>query len=149
MKNDNEKLMKQIINKKINMISNISELEKTLCKLIKDYHIEKINNETYNLEEILDFYKKDMELQEFSKNTIKNKMYLLKHFCNFVKKDINEITVLDIKSYLNFKKQTVKSSTINGILDNLKAFFTWSVEEGYIENNPVKKVKKLKQAKRI
>lgn len=149
MSRDNEKIIKEILNRVEGDTVNIDNLEEILCDTVRQYRIEKINNGKYNLEQILSLYKTDMEMQEFAENTIKNRMYTLKHFINFVKKNIEEITVIDLKAYLNMKRKSVKASTINGLIASLKAFFSWAVEEEYIEFNPAKKLKKLKEGIRL
>lgn len=85
MSRDNEKMIKDIMNKVENNISK-NELEEILYDTVRQYHVEKINNKKYNLKEIISLYKTDMEIQEYAKNTIKNRMYFLNNFINFVKK---------------------------------------------------------------
>lgn len=149
MKNDNEKLVKEIINKTENITSNTEELEIILCDIVRKYHTEKVNKEKYNFEQILELYKMDMQMQGYAKNTIKNRIYMLKHLCKFLKKDIEDVTIIDLKAFLNYKRETIQPQTINGIMAQIKSFFSWCVEEGYIEHNPSKKLKKIKVGKRL
>lgn len=143
MSRDNEKMIKDIMNRVENNISK-DELEEILYDTVRQYHVEKIDNKKYNLKEIISLYKTDMEIQEYAKNTIKNRMYFLNNFISFVKKDIEDITVVDLKAYLNMKRKTTMPSTINGFIASLKAFFSWAVEEGYIDINPANRLRKTK-----
>lgn len=143
MSRDNEKMIKDIMNRVENNISK-DELEEILYDTVRQYHVEKIDNKKYNLKEIISLYKTDMEIQEYAKNTIKNRMYFLNNFISFVKKDIEDITVVDLKAYLNMKRKTTMPSTINGFIASLKAFFSWAVEEGYIDINPASRLRKTK-----
>lgn len=148
MSRDNEKMIKDIMNKVENNISK-SKLEEILYDTVRQYHVEKIDNKKYNLKEIISLYKTDMEIQEYAKNTIKNRMYFLNNFINFVKKDIEDITIVDLKAYLNMKRKTTIPSTINGFIASLKAFFTWAVEEGYIDINPANRLRKTKVGSKL
>lgn len=149
MSKDNEKIIQQILNRVEDTLISKTQLEEILCDVVKRFHIERIDDNNYNLEQIISFYKEDMEMREFSPRTIKNRMYTLRHFCEFINKDIQDITVVDLKAFLNHKKKTVKASTVNGFIDLLKGFFSWCMEEDYIETNPAKKLKKLRQGKRF
>lgn len=149
MTKDNEKLIQQIINQMGDTLISKIQLEEILCDVIRRFRVEKIDDKKYNLKEILEFYKEDMKMQEFSKNTIKNRMYTLNCICDFINKDVEDITIIDLKAFLNFKKKTTQASTINGYIDLMKSFFCWCVEEGYIETNPAKKLRKLKQIKKV
>lgn len=67
----------------------------------------------------------------------------------FIQKDIEDITIVDLKAWINTKRKEVQASTINGLMATIKAFFTWAVEEGYMESNPTKKLRKVKQETKI
>lgn len=70
MNRDNEKLIKDITNRIDGNITK-EELEEILCDVIRNYKVDKINYEKYNLEQIMSLYQSDMELQGFTKSTIK------------------------------------------------------------------------------
>lgn len=145
----NEKLIRDIIdNIKTDNIS-IEELKSILCKVVRMYNIQEIRSDRIDSPQILIMYKQDMELQEFAVDTIKNKMYTLNNFIRFIDKDIEDITTLDIKVYLSEQKKSLQSSTINGYIDTLRAFFTWAVEEDIIKINPLNKIKKLKESSKV
>ena len=149
MKNDNEKLIKQIMNHIKNNVITKDEIEKILYETIRDFNIEINIHQKHNNQDILDEYKQDMETLDYSNGTIKNRMYTLKHFLDYINKEIPQITVVDLKAYLNFKKKSVKTSTINGLISVIKSFFSWLVEEEYIDKNPTKKIRKIKEPQRI
>ena len=125
------------------------DLEKILYDVVRNYDIELINKKGNNTQEILDEYKQDMETLDYASGTIRNRMYTLKYFLDYVNKEIPQITVVDLKAYLNFKKKSVKTSTVNGLISVIKSFFSWLVEEEYIDKNPTKKLRKIKEPQRI
>lgn len=149
MKNDNEKLIKQIMNHIKNNVITKDEIEKILYETIRDFNIEINIHQKHNNQDILDEYKQDMETLDYSSGTIRNRMYTLKYFLDYINKEIPQITVVDLKAYLNFKKKSVKTSTINGLISVIKSFFSWLVEEEYIDKNPTKKIRKIKEPQRI
>lgn len=66
--------------------------------------------------------------------------------------EVEEITSKHIKAYLmNFKNKGLTESYINGIHKNIRSFFRFCVEEGYIDEkrNPVLGVKWMKEPKVI
>ena len=149
MSKDNEKMIKQIMNKIVDNTIEKDDLEKILYDVVRNYDIELINKKGNNTQEILDEYKQDMETLDYASGTIRNRMYTLKYFLDYVNKEIPQITVVDLKAYLNFKKKSVKTSTVNGLISVIKSFFSWLVEEEYIDKNPTKKLRKIKEPQRI
>jgi integrase/recombinase XerD len=149
MNKDNEKIIKQIMNKIVDNSIEKNDLEKILYDVVRNYDVELINKKENNTEEILEEYKQDMETLDYASGTIKNRIYTLKYFLDYVNKEIPQITIVDLKAYLNFKKKSVKISTVNGLISVIKSFFSWLVEEEYIEKNPTKKLRKLKEPQRI
>lgn len=148
MVKDCEKLINEIINNVVNT-SNMEEFKILLYDIVRNYNIEEINKKDLNLQEILYLYKLDMESQDYSKNTIRNTMYSLKEFIKYMNKNIGDITLIDLKFYISYKKQKVQSPTLNGLIAKIKAFFSWCMEEGYIKVNPSNKLKKLKESNKI
>lgn len=144
-----KKMIKQIMNKIVDNTIEKDDLEKILYDVVRNYDIELINKKGNNTQEILDEYKQDMETLDYASGTIRNRMYTLKYFLDYVNKEIPQITVVDLKAYLNFKKKSVKTSTVNGLISVIKSFFSWLVEEEYIDKNPTKKLRKIKEPQRI
>ena len=142
---DNEKMIKEILKKIESEDISKEKLEEILCDTIRNYNVSKIQPKEYNSSQILEDYKIDMESLNYSNNTIKNKLYVLNKMFKFINKDIQDITIIDLKAYLNYKKDNCKSSSVNTLMSTIKAFFTWCYNEEYIPNNPSSKLKKIKQ----
>lgn len=67
---------------------------------------------------------------------------LLKAFSSW---KIKDITAHDIENYISQRKATLKNSTINREVACIRHMFNKAVEWGYLNNNPLRTVKKLKE----
>lgn len=148
MVKDCEKLINDIL-EKINNVSNINELKVLLYDIVRDYNIEQIDKKDLNLQEIIQLYKLDMESQGYAKTTIRNTMYSLNEFVKYMNKNLENITLIDLKYYISYKKQKVQPTTLNGLITKIKTFFSWCLEEGYITTNPSDKLKKIKEGNKV
>ena len=64
--------------------------------------------------------------------------------------DIEQVKPTDLKAYIFYKfDNNAKETYINGIIKNMRAFFKYAVENEYIANNPVFKVKWAKESKTL
>lgn len=88
MNKDNEKMIKQIMNKIVDNSIEKNDLEKILYDVVRNYDVELINKKENNTEEILEEYKQDMETLDYASGTIKNRIYTLKYFLDYVNKEI-------------------------------------------------------------
>lgn len=62
--------------------------------------------------------------------------------------DIEQIKPADLKAYIFYKlDNNAKETYINGIIKTMRAFFKYAIENEYIANNPVLKVKWAKESK--
>lgn len=90
------------------------------------------------------------KLDGCSKNTLENYSLILKKFCTFIQKDIEQIDSMDIRRYLAmYSKAGVKNSTLATIISTLKSFFGWLENEEYIQKSPMRKIKNIKVEKRV
>ncbi|MGG0275946.1 tyrosine-type recombinase/integrase [Bacillus rhizoplanae] len=109
------------------------------------------------LEDIYKEFLYDLEIKNFSIRTIKGYRNNNRAFLNFLKNEfdideVDEIMTKHIKAYLmNLKNKGLTESYINGIHKNLRSFFRFCIEEGYIteKRNPILGVKWMKEPKVI
>ncbi|WP_127545651.1 MULTISPECIES: phage integrase N-terminal SAM-like domain-containing protein [Paenibacillus] len=107
------------------------------------------------LEDVYREFLFDLEIKNYSVRTNKgyrnNNRAFLNFLCNeFAVIEIEEVSTSHIKAYLmNLKKKGLSESYINGIQKNIRSFFKFILEEGYIaeKRNPVLGLKWLKQPK--
>ncbi|WP_242966450.1 phage integrase SAM-like domain-containing protein [Clostridium sp. BSD9I1] len=98
------------------------------------------------LNDILNEFIFDCQVKNYSKRTVKSYRNNNALFFNFLCKEfqitqLDEVKPIHIKSYLKFLMQKgLKPTYANGILKNIRAFFRYSIQEEYIEENPCLKV---------
>lgn len=106
------------------------------------------------MEQILNIYLSDLELNNFSTKTIKtyrnNLLQLIRHLNSMDITNIEDIAPLHIKQFIAFKRENNCSAVyINNLLKCYRPFFNWCIDMEYIEVNPMTKIKNLKAPKPI
>jgi len=87
-----------------------------------------------------------LNLRGRAETTIDNYENFLNYFIGFVDKEINTITVRDIRKVLMWEKKEKgnKKSTISTKVSIIKSFFSWLEVEEIITSNPANKIEKPK-----
>lgn len=124
-------------------------LSNLLYKCTQNVEMKLLNEEDGDFLTYIDIYANSMKLEGLSEETIKNKCYTLKALNRYLEKDINKISVADLKMYILHKQTTCKSNTLNTIITTIKSFFNFLYNEGYLDINPSRKLKKVKEEKRL
>lgn len=124
-------------------------LNDVLYKCTQNVEITALEKEEGDFLTYIDIYANSMRLEGLAPGTIRNKCYSLKELNRYLEKDINKISVADLKMYILHKQSNCKQSTLNTIITTIKAFFSFLCDEGYIEVNPSRKLKKVKEEKRL
>lgn len=74
----------------------------------------------------------------------------LGRFSNYMRKNVEDITSMDIRMYLaNRAKENIKNTTLANDTDVLRGFFNWLEDEEYIQKSPMRKIKTPKVEKRL
>lgn len=95
-------------------------------------------------------YLASRKIEGLSVNSVKQYGRILGRFSNALRRNVEDITTMDIRIYLaNFSKTGVKNTTLATHTDSIRRFFKWLVDEEYIERNPLNKIKTPKVEKRI
>lgn len=107
------------------------------------------------LNDILEEFLVELEIQNYSPRTIKtyrnNNLLLF----TFIKNEygiveIEKVKSVHIKQYIKFlQKNKRKTSYINGIIKNFRAYFKYAYKEEYIETNPIDKVGWVREQKTV
>lgn len=85
-----------------------------------------------------------------SSRTIESYGRHLGRFSRSMRKNIEDVTAMDVRIYLaNYSKTGVKNTTIATETDILRGFFKWLEDEEYISKSPMRKIKTPKVEKRI
>lgn len=132
---------------------NISKAKNIINEILYQYEIspkETLPATLDNTNETIFMFLSTKKIDGLSKNTLKSYSRHLLRFSNYMNKDVESITSMDIRMYLaNYSKTGVKNSTIATETDILRVFFQWLEDEEYIVKSPMKKVKTPKVDKRI
>jgi integrase/recombinase XerD len=90
------------------------------------------------------------KLDGLSDLTLKNYKQHLLRFARFTQKEVHNITTMDIRMYLaNYGSGGQKKSTISTEISYLKSFFSWLKNEGYINEDPMCRIKNIKTEKKV
>ncbi|GAB6282286.1 MAG: site-specific tyrosine recombinase XerD [Ignavibacterium sp.] len=111
---------------------------------------EKFSNETF-VKEYLTYLKLEKNLAD---NTIKSYLTDINSFFNFLKdediKDLNEIQAKDANNFfIALKNIGLQPSSASRYYSSLKGFFKYLYLSGYIQNNPIDKIRAPKTSKKI
>ena len=156
-----QELSNNIINSMIPYLNpnQVNLLSATLTKELYDYDIIKKNTEIvsnyddyYSTNELyLKKYSLEKRVQGMSEKTIYQYIYSTRKFLNAIQKDFHNINKDDVTYYFAILLKSGKVS--NTSLDNtrrfISPFFVWCLENDYIEKNPFKGIKRIKQEKKI
>ena len=121
----------------------------TLYKCTRNIEMYLLNTEEGDFYTYIDLYIKSKRLEGLQSNTLKNVRYKLVELNNYVGKKIDEITITDLKMYILHKQDECLPSTVNGIITCIKEFFKYLYDDEYIKTNPARKLKKMKEEKRL
>lgn len=95
-------------------------------------------------------YLASKKIDGLSENSLKSYGQHLKRFTEHIRKNVADITTMDIRIYLaEYAKTGVKKSTIATETDIIRGFFNWLETEEYINKSPMKKIKTIKQDKNM
>lgn len=103
-----------------------------------------------NADDMMMLYLATKKTEGVSNKTIKGYGRVLASFSRYMRKNVEDISTMDIRMYLaNRGKQNLKNTTIANDTDILKGFFNWLADEDYIRKSPMKQIKTIKVEKRL
>lgn len=143
----------EIVQNVINKGTNKIESKNTLANILEKYTIKPIENdpERYSLKYNISRYLLDKERQSLSKSTLQTYKLHLNIFSEFTNKKIQNITKHDIFEYIEYRQETgnLQNSTLETIRAVLRSFFEWMKDEGIIKENPIAKMKPIKNKRSV
>ena len=103
-----------------------------------------------NMNDMILLYLATKKTEGLATGTLKNYARYLVKFANYMRKNVEDITTMDVRVYISDKsKENIKNTTIANITDVLRSFFAWLEEEEYIVKSPMRKVKSIKVEKKL
>lgn len=134
-------------------ISQTKDLNQVLINCLEGVEvIDKMMNDFTTVEdneELIKQYIRSKKIEGRSERTLVYYENTVKKVLKWINKSITNINSDDIRNYLIHHQEQTKASnvTLNNLRRNMSAFFTWLHDEGYIFNNPVKRIKPIKEEK--
>ena len=121
----------------------------TLYKCTVNYEVYEIKEDTESFMELVSLYIQTKKIEGLAEGTLKNRYYLLRELDDYLHKSYDKISISDLRIYILHKQETARATTINGIITQIKIFFSWLQDEGYIDKNPASRLKKSKEPIRL
>lgn len=89
-------------------------------------------------------------IEGVSQAYLNNVRYCIQNLVMCYQKPISQITTNDIRVFLDKYKdlKNISLRSLDKYRQNLNSFFDWCNQEGYIDTNPMSKIKKIKYGKR-
>jgi len=84
-----------------------------------------------------------------SLKTLKNYGYQLAIFSNYLRKPVANVTLMDLRIFINARCKKMRASSLNGQISILKSFFSWLHNNEYILKNPTVNLNQTKEPKRL
>ena len=134
------------------------QLEKLEAVLILKTHGMKLEKETTEVavtdnqwHKIMLKYLACKRLENCSEGTIRSYGIALTKMFETLGKSLPDITTDDIRFYLAMyrQKRNISAGYLDTIRRYLRSFFNWANDEGYIKNNPVRQIKRVKVPQKI
>lgn len=121
-------------------------VEEVLC----NYQIEHKTQQNLedDLQEHINKFLSAKSVKRLSIKTLEGYLIELRLFANHVDKPVVKITKEDINDYLSSKKEW-SAGTVDKKLSNIKNFFSWLVNEGYLLKNPAATIDPPVKPKRL
>lgn len=124
-------------------------LTDTLYRCTRNVTMYLLHSEEGDFITYIDLYLQSKRLEGLQEGTLKNKRYSLIELNNYINKKIEDVTVADLKMYVMHKQDECLPNTVNGIITCIKEFFKYLYEDEYIDSNPARKLRKMKEEKRL
>ena len=103
-----------------------------------------------NMSDMILMYLATRKTEGLADSTLKGYGRTIGRFANFIKKNVEDVTAMDVRIYIaNRSKQGLKNTTLANDTDVLRGFFSFLEDEEYIDKSPMRKVKTVKVEKRL
>lgn len=132
---------------------NTGRVRKIIEEVLADYEINEMSTALAvidNMNDMIMLYLATKKTEGLSDNSINQYSLHLRNFADNMRKNVQDITTMDIRVFLAKYGQTVeKNNTIATKTTIIRGFFNWLFNEEYVTKNPMNKIKTIKVEKRI
>ena len=134
-------------------VINIVKVRSIIEDVLNNYRIEEQETALAvidNMYDMIILYIATKKTEGLSNDSINHYGRNLKRFADYMRKDVQIITVMDIRVYLaKFSNTGIANTTLANVTDILRGFFNWLEDEEYIDKSPMRKIKSAKVEKRL
>lgn len=103
-----------------------------------------------NMQDMILMYLATRKTEGLADSTLKGYGRTIGRFSRFIKKNVEDVTVMDIRIYISKRsKEGLKNTTLANDTDILRGFFNFLEDEEYIHRSPMRKIKTVKVEKRL
>ena len=147
-----EKIQSKILMRMQEILDN-EQLQKLENVLVLEFHNIEVKQECTDLvtserhwEKILRTFLASKRIENCSEGTLKSYNDCVTRLITTLNKKLQDITTNDIRYYLAMYQETrkISMSYLDTIRRYLSSFFAWVSDEGYIQKNPMRRLKKIK-----
>ena len=112
-------------------------------------HKNELSVDVCNNAELVRSYVDSKRLEGLTENSINAYVSALKKFYQKTGLDFKQVDTNIIRKYLLDYEKTASKTTVDNSRRYLNNFFQWLDDEGYVDKNPCKPIKKIKEDKKI
>lgn len=126
-------------------------IEGILVELLQDYTVSKIETAltVSDIPEKVTMYLQAKRLEGLSDLTIKNYFYLLRRLAAFSHKQVKDINLNDLRTFLFQECEGLKETTMQVKVTYLQSFFKWLADEDIIDKDPSRKLPRIRVPQRL
>lgn len=126
-------------------------IEGILVELLQDYTITKISTDltVSDIPEKVTMYLQAKRLEGLSDLTLQNYFYLLRRLAAFTHKQVKDINLNDLRTFLFQECEGLKETTMQVKVTYLQSFFKWLTDEEIIDKDPSRKLPRIRVPKRL
>lgn len=153
--NHNEEFKRNLLIKLIDNVEiNFKQqqiIEGILVELLQDYTVSKIETAltVSDIPEKVTMYLQAKRLEGLSDLTLKNYFYLLRKLAAFSHKQVKDINLNDLRTFLFQECEGLKETTMQVKVTYLQSFFKWLTDEEMIDKDPSRKLPRIRVPQRL
>lgn len=153
--NHNEEFKRNLLIKLIDNVEiNFKQqqiIEGILVELLQDYTVSKIETAltVSDIPEKVTMYLQAKRLEGLSDLTLKNYFYLLRKLAAFSHKQVKDINLNDLRTFLFQECEGLKETTMQVKVTYLQSFFKWLADEEIIDKDPSRKLPRIRVPQRL
>ena len=153
--NHNEEFKRSLLIKLIDNVEiNFKQqqiIEGILVELLQDYTVSKIETAltVSDIPEKVTMYLQAKRLEGLSDLSLKNYFYLLRKLAAFSHKQVKDINLNDLRTFLFQECEGLKETTMQVKVTYLQSFFKWLTDEEIIDKDPSRKLPRIRVPQRL